>query len=91
MGYVKYSLAASTYLLVSRMKVNSICSQLMLRLQYLTFTCCFPRGIDKRIPASILLQSPWFRQYGINSVHDACSLMMTYFGSSANILKAVNP
>ena len=33
---------------------------------------------DKRIPASILLSSPWFDFHEISNVDDASSLMMVY-------------
>lgn len=37
---------------------------------------------DKRIPASILLSSPWFDFHEISNVEDASSLMMVYFDSA---------
>ena len=39
--------------------------------------------IDKRIPASILLTSPWFHLHEINAVEDAISLMKVYLDSRA--------
>ena len=38
---------------------------------------------DKRIPASILLSSPWFDFHEISNVDDASSLMMIYLESAA--------
>ena len=35
-------------------------------------------GVEKRIPASILLASPWFQLHKIGDADDASSLMMTY-------------
>ena len=37
---------------------------------------------DKRIPASILLSSPWFDFHEISNVDDASSLMMVYLDSA---------
>ena len=37
---------------------------------------------DKRIPASILLSSPWFDFHEIYNVDDASSLMMVYLDSA---------
>jgi hypothetical protein len=48
------------------------------------------RDLDKRIPASILLQSPWFRHHGINSFDDSPSLMRAYL-ESCSALKAAEP
>jgi len=39
---------------------------------------CLDHSPQKRIPASILLSSPWFRFHEINNVDDASSLMMIY-------------
>ena len=34
--------------------------------------------VEKRIPASILLSSPWFKIHKIKDVEDAASLMRAY-------------
>ena len=39
---------------------------------------CFDHCPHKRIPASILLFSPWFQSHNIHDVKDASSLMMVY-------------
>ena len=36
-------------------------------------------AIEKRIPASILLESPWFETHGIHDVSDAVAIMHRYF------------
>lgn len=39
---------------------------------------CFDHSPEKRIPASVLLSSPWFRSHEINEVDDAVALMKVY-------------
>ena len=39
---------------------------------------CFDHCPHKRIPASILLLSPWFPSHNVHEVKDASSLMMVY-------------
>lgn len=45
---------------------------------------CFDHCPHKRIPASILLSSPWFQSHNIHGVEDASSLMMVYLDDMRN-------
>lgn len=40
--------------------------------------------IEKRVPASILLESPWFENHGIHEVSDAVAIMHRYFQETSN-------
>ena len=62
----------------------------ILSLIFILRSCFFLRDIDKRIPASILLQSPWFQHHGISSLDDTPSLMRAYL-ESCSALKAAEP
>ena len=42
--------------------------------------------VEKRIPASILLSSPWFQFHEISNVDDATSLMKVYLDSAHAIM-----
>lgn len=39
---------------------------------------------EKRVPASILLESPWFDRHGIHDVSDAVAIMHRYFEETTN-------
>jgi serine/threonine protein kinase len=45
---------------------------------------CLQKEQEKRVPASILLESPWFESHGIHEVSDAVAIMHRYFQESRN-------
>ncbi|KAL7536167.1 hypothetical protein ACHAWF_005386 [Thalassiosira exigua] len=47
---------------------------------------CLDRYPEKRVPASILLRSPWFRSHGVRDVDGAAALMKAYLESSRSPL-----
>jgi hypothetical protein len=38
---------------------------------------------EKRVPASILIESPWFETHGIREIDDAVSIVRHYFQDTA--------
>ena len=46
--------------------------------------CCLQQDPDKRMTASVLLESPWFRMVGIRSVDDAVAILYKEFQESDN-------
>ena len=74
MGYEKYCLAASIIHHVSLIEKHVChCFEFWIDASHILL-----QSVEKRMPASTLLSSPWFQLHEINDVDDASLLMKLY-------------